>query len=67
MFALVSEEPLFREVFAFVDSQLPLRFDAAPLACVLALYQWGKLKERAFRAECTQVFFPASLTVSSSF
>ncbi len=33
-----SEKLLFREVFAFVDSQLPLRFDATPLACVLALY-----------------------------
>lgn len=37
-------------IFAFVDSQLPLRFDAAAFACVLASYQWGKLKEGAFRA-----------------
>ena len=57
MFTLASEEPLFGEVFAFVDSQLPLGFDAASFARVLAFYQWGKLKERAFRAECTQVFF----------
>ena len=45
MITSVAEEPLFREVFAFVDSQLPLRFNAAPLARVLTLYQWGKLKK----------------------
>ena len=56
MFALVSEEPLFGVVFAFVDSKLPLRFNAASLARVLALYQGRKLKERAFRAKGTQVF-----------
>jgi hypothetical protein len=38
----------FWKVFAFVDSQLPLRFDATPLARVLTLYQWSKLKERTF-------------------
>ena len=42
-----SEKLLFREVFAFVDSQLSLRLDTAPLAGVLTLYQRGKLKERA--------------------
>jgi hypothetical protein len=34
----LTSQLLFREVFAFVDSQLPLRFDATPLSCVLALY-----------------------------
>ncbi len=67
MFTLESEEPLFGEVFAFVDSQLPLGFNAAAFARVLTLYQWGKLKEGAFRAECTQVFFPAFSTLSSFF
>jgi hypothetical protein len=52
-----SEKLLFREVFAFVDSQLPWRLDAASFARVLAPYQWGKLKERAFGAKGTQVFF----------
>jgi hypothetical protein len=33
-----SEKLLFREVFAFVDSQLPWRLDATPLSCVLAFY-----------------------------
>jgi hypothetical protein len=33
-----SEKLLFREVFAFVDSQLPWRLDATPLASVLAFY-----------------------------
>jgi hypothetical protein len=65
MFVLVSEEPFLGEVFAFVDSQLPLRLNAASLARVFALYQWGKLKEGAFRAECTQFSSPASLIVSS--
>ncbi len=37
-----------REIFAFVDAQLPLRFDAAPFACVLASYKWRKLEEGAF-------------------
>ena len=31
-----TKKVFFREVFAFVDSQLSLRFDAAPLARVLA-------------------------------
>jgi hypothetical protein len=48
MFTSVSEESLFRVVFAFVDSQLPLRFNSASFACVLASYQRGKLKEGAF-------------------
>jgi nicotinamide mononucleotide adenylyltransferase len=52
-----SEKLLFREVFAFVDSQLPWRLNAASFARVLAPYQWGKLKERAFGAKGTQVFF----------
>ena len=56
---LASEEPLFGEILALVDSQLPLGFDATSLACVFALYEWGKLKERAFRAECTRVFASA--------
>ncbi|HYA77708.1 MAG TPA: hypothetical protein VEF91_03235 [Verrucomicrobiae bacterium] len=47
---LASEEPFFGEIFALVDSQLPLGFDAASLACIFALYEWGKLKEGAFRA-----------------
>jgi len=47
----------FRKVLAFVDSQLPLRFDATSLARVLALYQWSKLKEGAFRTKSTQVSF----------
>ena len=50
MFTSVSKESLFRVVFAFVDSQLPLGFDAASFAGVFAFYQWGKLEERAFVA-----------------
>ena len=52
---LASEEPLFGKIFALVDSQLPLGFDAASLACIFAFYKWGKLKERAFRAEGTRI------------
>ena len=54
----------FGVVFAFVDSQLPLGFDAAAFTCVLAFYQWGKLKERAFGAKGTRVLC-LSLTLSS--
>ena len=45
-----SEASFFGVVFAFVDSQLPLGFNATSFACVLASYQWSKLKEGAFGA-----------------
>jgi len=54
---LFFEETLFfRVVFALVDSQLPLRFDAASFACVLAPQKRRQLKERAFGTEGAQGF-----------
>lgn len=52
-----------RVVFAFVDSQLPLRFDAASLACVFASYQWGKLKEGTFGTKGTRACASAYLVI----
>jgi hypothetical protein len=46
---LFSEKSLlFRVIFALVNAELPLGFDAAPFACVFAPQKWGKLKEGTF-------------------
>ena len=54
----VEESLFFRVVFAFVDSQLPLRFDAAAFASVFAPQKGSKLKEGAFATECAHCGSP---------
>jgi hypothetical protein len=50
---LFFEEALFfRVVFAFVDAELALGFDAAAFACVLAPQKRRELEEGAFGTEC---------------
>ena len=53
----------FRVIFAFVDAQLTLGFDAAAFAGIFAPQKRSKLKEGAFVTECAHFGSPI---VSSS-